>query len=241
MSRGWATSRVIRALVPFAVYTLLGAAATVLGTWAMAVWGPVEMHRFAKSASPKTKDWPMPLPSSLRKEIEAIPNITPGLTENEDAWLEWRGLRPMLTFETGATWCSTSICAVSNGAISSLIVRDKVAVSLDAFRTGWPCRAMAHAKLSANGRRDFDDPLIEGLPVPKLLNRPERRLPLTPLWPGFAINTLMYAAAAWGVWQLPLALRRRRRRKTNKCVNCGYDRKGLKPDAACPECGAFLS
>lgn len=33
-----------------------------------------------------------------------------------------------------------------------------------------------------------------------------RCLPLRPVWPGFAINTLFYAAILWGVWMLLGAL-----------------------------------
>jgi hypothetical protein len=65
-----------------------------------------------------------------------------------------------------------------------------------------------------------------------------RGLPFRPIWTGFALNTLFYAAIAWGLWQVPLAIRRRRRRRLNRCVKCGYDRAGLAGDAACPECGA---
>ncbi len=66
-------------------------------------------------------------------------------------------------------------------------------------------------------------------------------LPIVPLWPGFALNTLFYAAIAWGLWQVPLAIRRRRRRRLNRCVKCNYDRTGLggAADAKCPECGAI--
>jgi hypothetical protein len=63
------------------------------------------------------------------------------------------------------------------------------------------------------------------------------RLPWFPLWPGFALNTLFYAGLAWGLWQVPLAIRRRRRRRMNRCVKCGYDRAGIAADAKCPECG----
>jgi hypothetical protein len=59
-------------------------------------------------------------------------------------------------------------------------------------------------------------------------------LPYLPTWPGFALDTLFYAALLW----LPLQLRRRRRRI----------RRGLCPGCACPvgkstvcgECGRSL-
>jgi hypothetical protein len=62
-------------------------------------------------------------------------------------------------------------------------------------------------------------------------------LPLFPLWPGFALNTIFYAALAWILWQIPLALRRHRRRRAGRCTRCNYDLKGLPPGSPCPECG----
>lgn len=61
--------------------------------------------------------------------------------------------------------------------------------------------------------------------------------PRRPLWPGFALNTLIYAALAWGLWRLPFAARRRRRKRRNQCAACGYSRAGLAEGSACPECG----
>ncbi|MNC93465.1 hypothetical protein D3C83_100970 [compost metagenome] len=46
-----------------------------------------------------------------------------------------------------------------------------------------------------------------------------RCLPLRPIWPGFALNTLVYSAILWGAWLLFAALRRRGRR--------GKDNSGL--------------
>lgn len=65
-------------------------------------------------------------------------------------------------------------------------------------------------------------------------------VPVSIMWPGFALNTLFYAAIAWGLWQVPLAIRRRGRRRRNRCVSCGYDRAGLGIGAACPECGTLV-
>jgi len=62
----------------------------------------------------------------------------------------------------------------------------------------------------------------------------EPRLPVRPAWPGFALNTLVYGAAALGVITSVGGIRRSRRRRRGLCVRCGYDVGGL---AVCPECG----
>ncbi len=63
-----------------------------------------------------------------------------------------------------------------------------------------------------------------------------RILPLRPIWPGFAINTLFYGAILWLPLRSPFALRRHTRRKRGLCVNCGYDLRG-DLEHGCPECG----
>ena len=59
-------------------------------------------------------------------------------------------------------------------------------------------------------------------------------LPLRPIWPGFAINTIFYAVILW----LPFAAfgrsRRRRRTKRGLCPACAYP-VGTNP--VCTECG----
>jgi hypothetical protein len=70
----------------------------------------------------------------------------------------------------------------------------------------------------------------------------ERMLPLRPIWPGFAINTVFYAAVLWMLFALggtPFALRKWRRIRRGLCPKCGYDLRNRPSDsAACPECGA---
>jgi hypothetical protein len=66
------------------------------------------------------------------------------------------------------------------------------------------------------------------------------QLPLNPLWPGFAIDTALYATSWWALLFTPLPLyrtaRRRLRVSRGTCGACGYDLKGS-PGRACPECG----
>jgi hypothetical protein len=68
-----------------------------------------------------------------------------------------------------------------------------------------------------------------------------RVLPLRPLWPGFAINTIFYAALLWVLWIAPGKIRRFIRIRRHRCPACGYQidsAPGIGP--VCSECGAAL-
>ena len=74
--------------------------------------------------------------------------------------------------------------------------------------------------------------------VSKKIEYQRPMLPLAPLWPGFAINTILYAGFVWLLCMIPGALRRRRRIKRGLCPKCGYDLRGQPADQQpCPECG----
>lgn len=79
-----------------------------------------------------------------------------------------------------------------------------------------------------------------------------RGLPLVPLWPGFAIDSLLYASASWlliNIAWIPGRIRRRIRAHRGQCVGCGYDLRGSREirgirgrgqnsdQNRCPECG----
>jgi hypothetical protein len=68
-----------------------------------------------------------------------------------------------------------------------------------------------------------------------------RWMPTLPLWPGFAINTVSYAAIVWLLLAFPRALLHRIRALRGRCAACGYDLRGcIEPPESivCPECGA---
>ncbi len=77
-------------------------------------------------------------------------------------------------------------------------------------------------------------------------SRPVRRygysfpvaLPLRPLWLGFAVNTLFYAAVLWLLILGPFALRRLIRRRRGLCPKCGYP---MGESSVCTECGVELA
>ena len=59
-------------------------------------------------------------------------------------------------------------------------------------------------------------------------------VPLLPLWPGFAINTVFYAAILWMLFASPFAMRRHRRIKRGLCPACAYP---VGTSDKCSECG----
>jgi hypothetical protein len=68
-----------------------------------------------------------------------------------------------------------------------------------------------------------------------------RFVPLRPIWPGFAINTVFHAAVLWALFAAPFALRKWRRIRRGLCPKCGYDLRAMSAtSAACPECGAAM-
>ena len=65
----------------------------------------------------------------------------------------------------------------------------------------------------------------------------EGTLPVHPVWPGFAVNTLFYAVVLWLLICGPFALRRFNRARRGLCPACGYPRG---ESEGCSECGKAL-
>ena len=64
-----------------------------------------------------------------------------------------------------------------------------------------------------------------------------RALPLTPYWPGFAVNTLFFATILSLLGYGSLVARRVIRRRRGQCPKCGYP---IGESAVCSECGREL-
>jgi hypothetical protein len=60
------------------------------------------------------------------------------------------------------------------------------------------------------------------------------RRSIFPIWPGFAINTIFYAAILWALFIAPGSVRRMIRRRRGLCPACAYP-VGTSP--VCTECG----
>ncbi len=115
-------------------------------------------------------------------------------------------------------------------------------------RVGWPLTSHGY-KLSGSIRGSTNRRLRVNRVwhVPNVLGKlfpstDELVLPSKVLWPGFAINTIFYAAILWLLAFGPFAVRRFVRDKRGRCIKCGYDLRGTSGGGSaggdvCPECG----
>lgn len=109
---------------------------------------------------------------------------------------------------------------------------------------GWPCLALTGVELNhskPNVAYNNMNCLIETpLQMQDGSIMVSRYLPIRPIWPGFAINTVIYATFLWMITLGPFKLRRHLRRKRGSCLKCGYDLNHA-DHKACPECGLNCS
>jgi len=116
----------------------------------------------------------------------------------------------------------------------------RYANQLFVWTAGWPCRGMQawtgigrtpseigqHGSWRVNWAFASESSRVR-----------QHGLPLLPLWPGFAINTMLYAASVWLLFAAPIipaAIRRRRRGRRGLCPVCAYP---IGASDVCTECG----
>ena len=99
--------------------------------------------------------------------------------------------------------------------------------------SGWPARSMSG---------ETWDAVMLGGQLPKWSNRRAMFagrgfIPFRPIWPGFALNTIFYAAILWLLIPGPFALRRFLRVRRGLCPKCAYP---MGDSSVCTECGRDL-
>ncbi len=105
-----------------------------------------------------------------------------------------------------------------------------------AVRAGWPRLSLEYSRWKTDVTQ-IDETVQGLLMVPNILpGIQDPYVPLRPIWSGFAVNTLFYAAVLWLLISGPFALRRLIRLKRGRCPACAYDLRHGEHDA-CPECG----
>ncbi len=103
---------------------------------------------------------------------------------------------------------------------------------------GWPARGFKGRSLWDVSESSYQWALPLPAPVRERTGRLLDFLPLLPIWPGFAINTVLYSAILWLLAFGPFAARRFMRDKRGLCIKCGYDLRGSSGGGGgCPECG----
>lgn len=137
---------------------------------------------------------------------------------------QYQEVSPNAAFVHSTTGATLLRLAVGTGGMDSPMAHR--------FRSGWPATSMERSQWSSLHRVEWIDTWTVYKPL-------AFSVPMRPYWPGFAINTVFYAAVLWGLSVAPFTLRRRRRIKRGLCLKCGYDLRGSPPTSdACPECGA---
>jgi len=123
----------------------------------------------------------------------------------------------------------------------------------EVWAAGWPRRALVAVTMPVqpiNSGVPFGISgalIVQTEPMPRQLERASVVLPFRPLWLGFVIDTLFYAAIWFGVFFGFASAKRFIRIKRGRCPRCGYDLRGQRlatsqePPAnsqiRCPECG----
>jgi hypothetical protein len=114
----------------------------------------------------------------------------------------------------------------------------------DAEALGWPCvslwsRIRGWCKSPEGIRQNLS--ILHGIapavePFRGDVSELPKVLPLRPIWPGFAINTIFYAAMLWLLWIALGKLKRFIRVHRGRCPACGYI---IAPGVGnkCSECG----
>lgn len=137
-----------------------------------------------------------------------------------------------VAWEVSAGWPMRCVRATRGAgpeefALPGEFVRGGVA----AMAVEWP--------ISHDAIAEADRPGVDAWPAGGLA----AMVPVRPMLGGLVVNTIVFALA-WGVALSPLVglgvLRRWRRRKKDRCVQCGHSVQGLPDGAPCTECGRSL-
>ena len=206
-----------RSLAKLVVFLLLGAILNVGVAWGCALWSP------AIPSSPHGGD--------------GVPKLAPGTSWPRPVPAEW----PSLLYGSWGTGLF-----MSTGTFRGYIPKDQ-AISegrprdygLSVFRYGVPFRALEGQilmRIYEPYARTFT--MMAAVRSPDLMSsrRSMGVIPLRPIWPGFAINTVFYAAILRLLMFGVSTTRRVIRRKRGLCIKCGYDLRG-DLSAGCSECG----
>ncbi len=230
-----------RHLFTIAVFLLAGAVVNVAVAWGCAAWTPISTPISTQIGRPYTIS------------SHGVPGSRPLTSSEQQWWLADRGAALLPPLEVidhrsiGVTMRQVfhrrPALVPRRGSPPSLgKLGDRTVQEWHLYSAGWPLRSLdglvRHYHLHGvtgelpNGTHEYVD----------LIRRPAnsgayRPLPLGPIWLGFAVNTLFYAAVLWLLICGPFALRRLIRVRRGLCPGCGYL---VGESDVCTECGMAL-
>lgn len=198
------------------VFLLLGAIVNILTAWGAASWQPNNVSRIEA-----TSQWPAPVAeywpdAPYEVLIYDSPTLRIRQASGVDDLSSWQHLYGYVSI--GAGWPARSM---------RWDIYDDMA-HIAGSTDYWPWQSHGI--------------IISGIDPPGWLIRQDewrfqRRLPIRPIWPGFLINTLFYAALLWLLFCGPGKVRRFVRIRRGRCPKCGYP---IGQSPMCTECGADL-
>ncbi len=135
-----------------------------------------------------------------------------------------------LGFERSTSYKHESYIPTNPLSVDGLVHADRT-IDTTVWKTGWP---MPAATVTTTSIGHAYARTHNGLRVAADL----QSLPIVPVFPGFLIDALLFAAILTAVCYAPAIVRRLFHRPPDHCSSCGYDRRGLQTGVVCPECGA---
>ena len=226
-----------RIITKLIIFLIIGAILNIAIAWACAAW-----------INPKKFDpWPeVGFRRSGQYTWELVQTNAPGMTLYWSTW-GWRK-RPLAIQDHGAApdelVPSWSDLGVLSDDFKKIVAREPDSLVLERrwiHSYGWPARCLWSYWYKVD---PGDSPPTYGsegyiYQFGSWNDFVPRALPTRPIWLGFILNTIFYAAILWLPF-VPFKLRRTIRCKRGLCIQCGYDLRGTDHNV-CPECGTKLS
>ena len=152
---------------------------------------------------------------------------------------QWHGSDPgRFELRPDAAFIATDSCVEATKLVQYHILPDDPGAFGLSVRAGWPALGFT-GEMWASAKDGWQNRFVSGavdLETPGPGSR-WRLIPWRPLWPGFAANTMLYAAMLWLLARAWSWIRQYLRARRGLCPGCGYPA-GSSP--VCTECGHQL-